>query len=86
MARVERYRDSELFNALHSPPAHTLSGFETEIMSVFELTKALIDIPSVTPEEEQVGDFLFAVRVHDIGCREWLVEIHAHIERALTHE
>lgn len=29
-------------------------------MSVFELTRQLIDIPSVTPEEEQVGDFLFA--------------------------
>lgn len=28
-------------------------------MHVFELTKALIDIPSVTPEEERVGDYLF---------------------------
>ncbi|HTA47725.1 MAG TPA: M20/M25/M40 family metallo-hydrolase [Bryobacteraceae bacterium] len=28
-------------------------------MHVFELTRALIDIPSVTPEEERVGDFLF---------------------------
>ena len=28
-------------------------------MHVFELTRALIDIPSVTPEEERVGQFLF---------------------------
>src|SRR4051812_3761545 len=27
-------------------------------MHVFELTKALIDIPSLTPEEEQVGFYL----------------------------
>ena len=29
-------------------------------MHVFELTRQLIDIPSVTPEEEQVGEFLYA--------------------------
>jgi acetylornithine deacetylase len=29
-------------------------------MNVFELTRALIDIDSVTPNEENVGDFLFA--------------------------
>jgi acetylornithine deacetylase len=29
-------------------------------MHVFELTRQLIDIPSVTPEEEKVGEFLFA--------------------------
>jgi len=28
-------------------------------MHVFELTKTLIDIPSVTPEEEQVGQYLY---------------------------
>ncbi len=28
-------------------------------MHVFELTRALIDIPSVTPEEEHVGQYLF---------------------------
>jgi acetylornithine deacetylase len=28
-------------------------------MDVFELTRALIDIPSVTPEEEQVGQYLY---------------------------
>jgi acetylornithine deacetylase len=30
-------------------------------MRVFELTKHLIDIPSVTPEEELVGDSLYAI-------------------------
>ena len=34
-----------------------MRGFE---QSVFDLTKELIDIPSITPEEEQVGDFLYA--------------------------
>jgi len=29
-------------------------------MHVYELTRALIDIPSVTPEEEQVGEYLHA--------------------------
>src|ERR1700733_3160955 len=29
-------------------------------MHVFELTRTLIDIPSVTPEEEQVGAYLYA--------------------------
>jgi acetylornithine deacetylase len=29
-------------------------------MNVFELTRALIDIDSVTPNEERVGEFLFA--------------------------
>jgi acetylornithine deacetylase len=29
-------------------------------MHVFELTRALIDIPSVTPEEERVGEYLHA--------------------------
>ena len=28
-------------------------------MNVFELTRALIDIDSVTPHEERVGEFLF---------------------------
>jgi acetylornithine deacetylase len=28
-------------------------------MHVYELTRALIDIPSVTPEEEQVGEYLY---------------------------
>jgi acetylornithine deacetylase len=29
-------------------------------MHVYELTRALIDIPSVTPEEERVGEYLYA--------------------------
>jgi acetylornithine deacetylase len=28
-------------------------------MHVFDLTRALIDIPSITPEEEQVGEYLY---------------------------
>ncbi len=28
-------------------------------MHVFDLTRALIDIPSVTPEEEAVGEYLY---------------------------
>src|SRR6185437_13517272 len=28
-------------------------------MHVFDLTQALIDIPSVTPEEEQIGEYLY---------------------------
>ncbi len=43
-------------------------------MHVFELTQALIDIPSVTPDEERVGDYLFeylsrVAAVHS-GCVE----------------
>jgi acetylornithine deacetylase len=33
-------------------------------MRVFELTRQLIDIPSVTPDEEKVGNFLFDVLSH----------------------
>jgi acetylornithine deacetylase len=41
---------------------------ETEIMRVFELTKHLIDIPSVTPNEESVGDALYAA-LADLAAR-----------------
>src|SRR5215469_194182 len=54
--RVERYRDSALISR-HFPRALSGTGF---FMHVFELTRQLIDIPSVTPEEEKVGDYLFA--------------------------
>jgi acetylornithine deacetylase len=37
-------------------------------MHVFELTRALIDIPSVTPEEEQVGAYLYA-HLNDLCAR-----------------
>jgi acetylornithine deacetylase len=52
---MERYRDSALLTAsLSSRPLRNRL-----FMHVFELTRQLIDIPSVTPEEEQVGDYLF---------------------------
>ena len=54
MPRVERYRDSELAPYPHSP-LRTLFPEETELMRLFELTRELIDIPSVTPDEERVG-------------------------------
>jgi hypothetical protein len=56
--RVERYRDSELFST-PSLSFRALSG-TGNLMHVFELTRHLIDIPSVTPEEEKVGEFLYA--------------------------
>ncbi len=58
--RVERYRDSE-------PPHHLTLLFRspfcstrraTFYMDVFELTKTLIEIPSITPEEEAIGLWL----------------------------
>ena len=56
-ARVERYRDSEYFPHAFTLLARALPD-GTEIMRVYTLTRELIDIPSVTPEEEQVGAFL----------------------------
>jgi acetylornithine deacetylase len=55
---MERYRDSE-------PRRTSLSCLRSlcktglKLMDVFELTRTLIDIPSVTPEEEQVGKYLY---------------------------
>lgn len=37
-------------------------------MNVFELTRALVDIPSVTEEEKQVGEFLYA-RLGELAAR-----------------
>ena len=37
----------------------TMQSLGPEPMNVFELTRALIEIPSVTPEEEQVGEYLY---------------------------
>lgn len=57
---MERYRDSEsLLSHSLSLRARSLPD-RTEIMRVFDLTRELIDIPSVTPDEEQVGAFLYA--------------------------
>ena len=54
---MERYRDSEYFPHAFTLLARALPD-GTEIMRVYTLTRELIDIPSVTPEEEQVGAFL----------------------------
>ncbi len=50
---MERYREG-LSPFLVSSSALSSSTF----MNVFELTRALIDIDSVTPNEERVGDYL----------------------------
>jgi acetylornithine deacetylase len=55
---MERYRDSEPFST-PSLSFRALSG-TGNLMHVFELTRHLIDVPSVTPEEEKVGEFLYA--------------------------
>jgi len=47
---MERYRG---IHAAGSQPLHP-----TKFMNVFELTRALVDIDSVTPNEEEVGVFL----------------------------
>ena len=41
---------------LERPDANRLAGLS---MHVFELTRALIDIDSITPNEEEIGNFLF---------------------------
>ncbi|HWE00192.1 MAG TPA: M20/M25/M40 family metallo-hydrolase, partial [Bryobacteraceae bacterium] len=55
---MERYRDSELTAVPVSLfPRVFRTGHET--MDVFALTRELIDIPSITPEEEHVGQYLY---------------------------
>ena len=61
--RVERYREAAevLYIRSGSPAAaHPASSFPPSLyfMNAFELTRALIDIDSVTPNEEQVGVYL----------------------------
>src|SRR5579862_1795259 len=60
---MERYRE-----VVSAPPGclsrgsaspESTSCIETAVMNLFELTRALIDIDSVTPNEEKVGQFLF---------------------------
>jgi len=51
---MERYREvSDSF------PAAVRGSDSSIVMDVFELTRALVDIDSVTPNEEAVGVFLF---------------------------
>jgi len=51
---MERYRE-----ATDSPFAAGALPPPNIVMDVFELTRALVDIDSVTPHEERVGEFLF---------------------------
>ena len=59
MGPVERYRESDLLLPHSSSRAPIQLKVAERDMDVFELTRALVDIPSVTPEEEQVGLWLF---------------------------
>jgi len=45
-------------------------------MHVFDLTRTLIDIPSVTPEEEQVGEYLFHYLCRLTSTYDGVVEKH----------
>ena len=59
---MERYREvvyqpSSFFLGKKRLSKYRFAGMS---MNAFELTRALIDIDSVTPNEERVGDFLFA--------------------------
>src|SRR4051794_38303630 len=57
---MERYREDRLIAArdLH-PTALALSPEDNNSMDLVALTRALIDIESITDNEERVGDFLF---------------------------
>jgi acetylornithine deacetylase len=51
---MERYREVNI------PSLVTLRALSSlDDMHVFELTRELVDIPSITPEEEQVGRYLY---------------------------
>src|SRR5271154_5799762 len=63
---MKRYREaaarvfSSWFLPFFSLPPEKFDGFENSVdMNLFELTRALVDIESVTNNEKQVGDFLF---------------------------
>lgn len=55
---MERYPEFRPLPAYSLPRAHPLTILDFA-MNVFELTRALIDIESVTPNEERVGLFLY---------------------------
>ena len=54
--RVERYR--EAVRIVRPPCCIFAAAPSLKLMNVFELTRALVDIDSVTPNEEQVGIYL----------------------------
>ena len=37
-------------------------------MDLFELTRKLIDIESITPNEREMGDFLFGYQPHEVSA------------------
>lgn len=54
-------------------------------MNVFELTRALIDIDSVTPHEERVGEFLFAHLSEIPGARVERMRVEEHRFNVFAH-
>ena len=57
--RVERYRDSGACYRSSFLPPFILRTLRLLHMNVFELTRALVDIESITENEERVGNYLF---------------------------
>ncbi len=61
---MERFRDSEdcciitILVFAHQPVGWFFCFWAANMMDVFELTRTMIDIPSVTPEEARMGVFL----------------------------
>jgi acetylornithine deacetylase len=54
-------------------------------MNVFELTRALVDIDSVTPNEERVGEFLFEVLSQIPGARVERMDVEPHRFNVFAH-
>jgi len=54
-------------------------------MNVFELTRALIDIDSVTPNEERVGEFLFEVLSKLPGAQVERMDVEPHRFNVFAH-
>jgi acetylornithine deacetylase len=66
---MERYREV----VLHCPPCRrwrraSIPSPRQHFMNVFELTRALVDIDSVTPHEKQLGEYLLAY-LRDLATR-----------------
>jgi acetylornithine deacetylase len=56
---MERYRDNGAHCRHSFPPPFVLLTLTLVTMNVFELTRALVDIESITENEERVGNYLF---------------------------
>src|SRR5262249_10558196 len=68
----------EMGGALSRKPAFFFRSVSRHFMNVFELTRALIDIESVTPEEEAVGNFLFDFLSKIPGARVERMDVEPH--------